>query len=206
MKLNVLFPWICVVGLTAGLASVYFSGQKKDAELAQLRAESQQAQATREKLDQAETQARTMQSEIESLRKDNEELLRLRAEINKLRDDKTQLDKKLQGAQADVQRAQAGAQQAQQALQNENAQLRNSVAQNNQNAQRIMCINNLRQLNSAKQQWAQAQNKPADAIPTAQDLAPFFTAFPACPSGGTYSLNAVGQEVTCSTPGHALPR
>jgi multidrug efflux pump subunit AcrA (membrane-fusion protein) len=207
MKLNVLFPWMCVVGLATGMGAVYLSGRTKDAELATLRAESQQTQLTREKLEQAESQARAQLAEIDSLRKDKQELLRLRAEINKLHDDKTQLDKKLQLAQAESQRVQAGAQQAQQQLQNENAQLRNSAAQNVQNAQRIGCINILRQMDAAKQQWALQNNKTADAIPTPQDLAPYFNnSLPSCPGGGTYTINAVGQLTTCTIPGHALPR
>lgn len=210
MKVNVLLPWICVAALTAGLGAVYLSGRTKDAELATLRAESQQAQLTREKLEQAETQSKTQQAEIESLRKDNQELLRLRAQINKLQEDKSQLEKKVQLAQGEAQRAQTGAQQAQQQLQNENAQLRGAIAQNSQNVQtvqRTACINNLRRLDDAKQKWAQQNNKTLDAVPNPQDLAPYFeNSLPICPAGGTYTLNAAGQPTTCSTPGHAIPR
>jgi uncharacterized protein involved in exopolysaccharide biosynthesis len=213
MKVNVLLPWICVAALTAGLGAMYLSGRTKDAELATLRNESQQAQLTREKLDQAETQLKTQQADIESLRKDNQELLRLRAQINKLQEDKSQLEKKVQSAQGEAQRAQAGAQQAQQQLQSENAQLRGAITQNAQNAQnsqnglRISCINNLRRLDGAKLQWAQQNNKTADTVPTPQDIAPYFdNSLPTCPAGGTYTLNAAGQQTACSIPGHAIPR
>jgi hypothetical protein len=52
------------------------------------------------------------------------------------------------------------------------------------------------------------KNKTADAIPTAQDLSPYFKdgIFPVCPSGGTYTIGAVGEQPTCSIPGHALPQ
>ncbi|HTA94902.1 MAG TPA: hypothetical protein VK769_02140, partial [Verrucomicrobiae bacterium] len=74
--------------------------------------------------------------------------------------------------------------------------------------ERNTCINNLRQIDAAKQQWALEKNKTAEAIPTAQDLLPYFKdgVFPVCPSGGTYTLNAVGELPVCSIPSHVLPQ
>lgn len=67
------------------------------------------------------------------------------------------------------------------------------------------CINNLRQLDGAKQQWALENNKTATAIPQMSDLAPYLkNASLVCPSGGSYVLNAVNVVPTCSQPGHAL--
>jgi hypothetical protein len=56
--------------------------------------------------------------------------------------------------------------------------------------------------------WALEKNKTPDAIPTVQDLLPYFKdgILPVCPSGGTYAINAVGEAPTCSIPGHALPQ
>ena len=70
------------------------------------------------------------------------------------------------------------------------------------------CINNLRQIDAAKREWALENNKTAGAVPTAQDLLPYFTdgQFPVCPAGGTYTINAVGVPPTCSVPGHVLPQ
>ena len=70
------------------------------------------------------------------------------------------------------------------------------------------CLNHLRQIDAAKQQWALEKNKADAAVPTASDLLPYFKdgTFPACPDGGTYSINAVGEPPTCSLPGHALPQ
>ena len=61
---------------------------------------------------------------------------------------------------------------------------------------------------AVKQQWALDKDKTAEAIPTAQDLLPYFKdgAFPVCPSGGTYTLNAVGELPSCSVAGHVLPQ
>ena len=70
------------------------------------------------------------------------------------------------------------------------------------------CINHLRQIDAAKQQWALENDKTADAIPPAQDLLPYFRGgiFPVCPSGGGYTINAVDVLPTCSIPGHVLPQ
>jgi len=67
------------------------------------------------------------------------------------------------------------------------------------------CINNLRVLDGAKQQWALQNNKPATAMPQMSELAPYLK-FPAlvCPAGGNYTLNAVNIVPTCSQPGHTL--
>ncbi len=73
---------------------------------------------------------------------------------------------------------------------------------------RNTCINNLRQIDAAKQQWALEKNKAADDVPTVQDLLPYLKdgVFPICPDGGTYSINAVDEVPTCTIPGHLLPQ
>jgi septal ring factor EnvC (AmiA/AmiB activator) len=73
---------------------------------------------------------------------------------------------------------------------------------------RKTCINNLRLIDDAKQQWAADLNKPNDVVPTEKDLLPYFKngALPQCPDGGIYLLNRVDQVPTCSIEGHALPQ
>ncbi len=71
-------------------------------------------------------------------------------------------------------------------------------------SQRNACINNLRQLDAAKQQWALEKSEPKTAVPTKEDLLPYLRHWPACPAGGTYNLGAVGDSPTCSLPGHEL--
>ncbi len=77
-------------------------------------------------------------------------------------------------------------------------------------AQRTACINNLRMIDGAKQIWATEYKKPANSVPTWDDLRPYLGrgpngAIPKCPEGGTYSINALSDPPTCSIPGHALP-
>jgi len=72
-------------------------------------------------------------------------------------------------------------------------------------SQRNACINNLRQLDAAKNEWALEKGKKTGDVPTMDDLKPYLVRVPHCPAGGTYSINAVGQPPTCSIPGHELP-
>jgi prepilin-type N-terminal cleavage/methylation domain-containing protein len=72
------------------------------------------------------------------------------------------------------------------------------------------CINNLRQLDGAKQQWA-LENKTT-ASPATSDVQPYLgrgTAgtYPTCPAAGSYALNALDTAPTCSlsASGHSLP-
>jgi len=75
-------------------------------------------------------------------------------------------------------------------------------------AQSISCINNLRTIESAKNQWAMEKSKPASAVPQWQDLQPYLIngKTPTCPQGGHYNINAVSEMPTCSFPGHVLPK
>jgi prepilin-type N-terminal cleavage/methylation domain-containing protein len=80
------------------------------------------------------------------------------------------------------------------------------------------CINNMRQIDSAANQWAlEAKKKTGDAITMATDLTPYIklnaaSVIPPCPAGGTYKCDTVGgiPPVTCSlgssvTPPHLMP-
>lgn len=76
-----------------------------------------------------------------------------------------------------------------------------SVAQTN------ACINNLRQIDAAKMQWALENSKTNGAIPAAVDLSPYLKGglkSLQCPAGGTYTIGPVGEEPTCSILDHKL--
>ena len=72
-------------------------------------------------------------------------------------------------------------------------------------SQRNACINNLRQIDAAKSEWALENNKANGDLPTKEDLSPYLRRWPVCPAGGTYSINPIGEPPTCSIPGHELP-
>jgi len=73
-------------------------------------------------------------------------------------------------------------------------------------AQRNACINNLRMMEGAKQQWALENKKETTDTPTRSEIMVYFPnrPFPVCPAGGTYTINAVGEEPTCTVPNHRL--
>jgi hypothetical protein len=76
------------------------------------------------------------------------------------------------------------------------------------------CINNMRIIESAKNQWMLERGKTTNDVPTWNDLRPYFpdrwsNSIPVCPDGGTYTLGRVGEPPTCSLGdkqwGHKLP-
>ena len=78
------------------------------------------------------------------------------------------------------------------------------------------CINNLRQIDAAAQQFALENHKVANAtISYPTDLTPYIklnsaSSIPPCPAGGTYTCSSVGPNPTCNlstgvTPAHVLP-
>ncbi len=72
-------------------------------------------------------------------------------------------------------------------------------------SQENACINNLRQIDAAKNEWALEKNKTASDVPAREDLLPYLRSWPTCPAGGTYTIGPVGEKPTCSIPGHQLP-
>jgi hypothetical protein len=74
-------------------------------------------------------------------------------------------------------------------------------------AQMNYSINNLRQIDGAKQQWALEKGKEQTDTPTQSDITPYFkdSRMPVCAAGGVYTINPVGEPPTCSIPGHKLP-
>jgi prepilin-type N-terminal cleavage/methylation domain-containing protein len=83
-------------------------------------------------------------------------------------------------------------------------------------AQANACINNLRQIDGAAQQWALEKGQSTGAtIHFPGDLTPYIKmnssgSLPPCPAGGSYNDATVGAIPTCSlsssvTPYHRLP-
>jgi chromosome segregation ATPase len=214
MKLKNWVLWLCVVVLLAGEFFLFSANRQKDAALVQLREAKQEAGQLRAQLDQLKNSSvATLGAENARLRAENQNLSQkfsqLQNENNRLRGVNQQLTQQLQTSRDAVQQQQQQLQQMQTDNQQANPAPEPSAeppasAVNQLNA----CINNLRQIDAAKQQWALENDKTADAIPSAQDLLPYLSnmVFPVCPSGGTYTINAVGVPPTCSVPGHVLPQ
>ena len=77
------------------------------------------------------------------------------------------------------------------------------------------CINNLRQIDAAANQFALEKGKTTgSSITLTSDLTPYIKlnsagSIPPCPAGGSYTETTVGTTPTCTlsslTPGHILP-
>jgi hypothetical protein len=130
-----------------------------------------------------------LRREVAGLRQQTNELAKARQQIQVL-------DQRL-AAESDAKTRTAAAAQA--------AQAQAQKAQND-NA----CINNLRLIDAAKQQWALEYKKQTTDTPTMDDLRPYIGRgpngeLPVCPDGGTYTIGTVGEKPTCSNPAHVLP-
>ena len=75
-------------------------------------------------------------------------------------------------------------------------------------AQQNGCINNLRQIDAAENQWALEKGKKTGDVCTEDDVKPYIRlingTLPKCPQGGHYTIGPVGEAPTCSIPGHQL--
>ena len=77
-------------------------------------------------------------------------------------------------------------------------------------SQRSSCIANLRQINGAKATWALEAKKVNSDSPADTDLfgaTAYVRQQPACPAGGTYTIDSVANPPTCSfgtSDGHTL--
>ena len=80
-------------------------------------------------------------------------------------------------------------------------------------AQQNACINNLRQIDGAIQQWALEQKKDTSAPVGETDVTPYLKNSVVCPSGGTtfgdsYATTTVADQPTCTRVAatHKLPQ
>ena len=73
-------------------------------------------------------------------------------------------------------------------------------------AQKNACINNLRQIDGAKEQWAlETKKKSGDpSVDTEVNAYIKGNATPICPSAGTYTYGAVDTNPSCTVSGHTL--
>jgi prepilin-type N-terminal cleavage/methylation domain-containing protein len=78
-------------------------------------------------------------------------------------------------------------------------------------SQQSSCIANLKEIESAKEQWAMETAQAAAATPAWADLlntsnpsAGYLKAEPNCPSGGTYTIGPLTTAPTCSVSNHVL--
>ena len=194
------FAWVCLALMLVAEGFLFQANHQRDAALADLRDAQQKLHAAEAERDELKnSNAGQQAAEIVSLRKQNQ----------MLGDKVNALQKNLDHLQAESQQTAQHLSKARDALAVQQENLQQLQAQQQQAAMVAnanTCINNLRQIDQAKQQWALEKSKEATDVPAAQDLAPYFQngVLPVCPDGGTYTINAVGMLPTCSIPGHVL--
>src|SRR5260221_697958 len=72
-------------------------------------------------------------------------------------------------------------------------------------AQKNACINNLRQIDGAKEQWALEKKKSSGSASVDTEINDYIKGgSPKCPSGGSYTYSAVDTSPICSIDGHSL--
>lgn len=202
MKLNKWMVWLLVVAFLASEIYLFSALRQKEAAQVSFQTQKQRADDLQAQVDALQNSNAGLQdAEISKLRADNHDLPRLRNQVTQLQAANQKLTEQLKATSSFARQQQAQLQQIAEAQQA--AQAAQAEADN-----RNICINNLRQIDAAKQQWALEKNKTPAAIPTTQDLALYFKdgSLPVCPSGGAYTINAVGDLPTCSVPGHVLPQ
>jgi hypothetical protein len=205
MKMKSWVLWSLIVVFLASEVFLFSANRQKDAALVSFHTEKQRADELQAHLNSLKNSEADSQSvELSKLRADNQDLPRLRNQVVQLQMANQKLTQQLKATSTFAQQQQEQLQQ----IAAENQQARAAAQQADAESERDTCIGNLRQIDAAKQQWALEKNKTTEAIPTAQDLLPYFKdgIFPVCPSSGTYTINAVGEVPTCSVPGHVLPQ
>jgi septal ring factor EnvC (AmiA/AmiB activator) len=211
MKTKSWVLWLLVAAFLASVGFLFLANRQKVAALDSARESKQQVEDLQTQLDQLKSSiAAERNAELSKLRADNLDLPRLRNQVTQLQAANMKFQAANQKLTQQLQAILSTAQQQQGQLQQlvtEKQQTRAAAAQADEEAARNACINNLRQIDAAKNEWALENNKAVGAVPTEQELVQYLKNYvlPTCPSGGTYTINAVGTPPTCSIPGHVLP-
>jgi len=203
MKLKSWVIWLPVAAFLASVILLFSANSQKNAALVSLNESKQQAADSQAQLEQLKSSVAASQSaQVSKLRADNLDLPRLRNQVTMLQAANDKLTQQLQAVVSAAQQQQAQLEQ----LSVERQRARAAAQQSDAEAARNKCINNLRQIDGAKNEWALENNKAVGAVPTAQDIAPYIKLdangnIPGCPSGGTYTIGAVGEQPSCSIHG-----
>lgn len=73
-----------------------------------------------------------------------------------------------------------------------------SFAKARTTAQVNACMNNMRKIEAAKEQWALENRKANGAVATWNDILPYLKDQPVCPGGGEYDELEIGAGVYCT--------
>jgi prepilin-type N-terminal cleavage/methylation domain-containing protein len=74
-------------------------------------------------------------------------------------------------------------------------------------AQAKVCVKNLSAIDAAKHMWGVENAKVSSDTPADSDLfgeSLYIRQKPSCPSGGTYTMNTIGEHASCNVSDHEL--
>ncbi|MGO8766746.1 MAG: hypothetical protein ACLQSR_16620 [Limisphaerales bacterium] len=198
MKLNNMFLGLCIIALIISEVCLVIANQQKRDALNKLNIAQQAAEQAQAQLSQIKASSDAQAMEDMRLNAENKSLSK---KLSALQNQNSTLSDASQQLSAQLTAAQQAAQQQQQQQQE---QLQ--AAQTQEDANRNTCMSNLRAIEVAKNEWALENGEAAGAVPTAQNLLPYFSDgnFPVCPDGGIYTIGAVGTAPSCSIHG-SLP-
>lgn len=83
-----------------------------------------------------------------------------------------------------------------------------SFVQARQSGRKSSCLGNLKVISNAKEQWAMDNKKSNGDTVGFTDLVGstlYIKSTPSCPEGGTYTVNTIGANPTCTVSTHVLP-
>ncbi len=198
---------ILIVVLTVGTFLMFQKSRTQAQEIAKLQQEAAELQTLRDENTELK-QYRAQAAEVERARKEQHELIKLRNEVSTLRTDNKQLTAKLTQASSAIVVMQENTRRL--AAQSAAPVSGQATAAPDPESAKNACVNNLRLIDSAKQQWALEFKKTADDIPIEDDLQPYLGRgqkgeMPICPLGGVYSFGPIKEAPRCTIAGHVLP-
>lgn len=202
--------WACLVLIFVSLGLLFHANQVKDTAQTNANEANEQVKQLQAQLDELKASSVvTLSLENARLRQDNQSLAQKLALANtnllELSAAGQQTAQQLETARLALKLQQNHLQQL--AVENQQIQSAAPVPTADTAADRDACLENLRQIDAAKQSWALDNSKDVTDVPTAQDLAPYLkgNVLPVCPSGGVYTIGAMNVSPTCSIAGHSLP-
>ena len=71
-------------------------------------------------------------------------------------------------------------------------------------SQKNACINNLRQIDGGKDQYAIENNKVDSDTVTMDVITPYLKKVPSCPASGTYTVSTVSADPTFNVTAHTI--
>jgi ABC-type transporter Mla subunit MlaD len=200
MKLKDLFLGLCIAALLVSEMCLFVANQQKRDAISKMNAaihDADQARAELAQLKQASDQQAMSDMRLSA---ENKSLSR---KLSDLQNQNASLNNASQQLSQQLTSAQLAAQQAAEQQQEQIQQAQYDAAQSQATTARTACMNNLREIDAAKNEWALENGKGPGSVPAAQDLLPFLTGgiFPVCPSDGTYTIGAIGIPPSCSVHG-----